>query len=69
MKFGARFDGRNDFRQRDAAFTLAGGQLYVLSGKQQVIVRLPSPKIVTETNAVSPDCCSASSLEHRGMRI
>lgn len=35
---------------------LADGQLHVLSDNQRVIIQLRSPKIVTETDAVSPAC-------------
>ena len=35
---------------------LADGQLHVLSDKQRVIIQMRSPKIVTETDAVSPAC-------------
>lgn len=35
---------------------LANGQLHVLSDKQRVIVQLRSPKITTDTDAVSPAC-------------
>ena len=35
---------------------LADGQLHVLSDKHRVIIQLRSPKIVTETDAVSPAC-------------
>ena len=35
---------------------IADGQLHVLSDKQRVIIQLRSPKIVTETDAVSPAC-------------
>ena len=35
---------------------LADGQLHVLSDKHRVIVQLRSPKIVTETDTVSPAC-------------
>ena len=35
---------------------LADGQLHVLSDKDRVIIQLRSPKIVTETDAVSPAC-------------
>jgi hypothetical protein len=35
---------------------LADGQLQVLTDKDRVIIQLRSPKIVTETDAVSPAC-------------
>ncbi len=35
---------------------LADAQLHVLSDKDCVIIQLRSPKIVTETDAVSPAC-------------
>ena len=35
---------------------LADGQLHVLSDKDRVIIQVRSPKIVTETDAVSPAC-------------
>ena len=35
---------------------LADGQLHVLSDKHRVIIQLRSPKIVTDTDAVSPAC-------------
>lgn len=35
---------------------LADGQLHVLSDRHRVIVQLRSPKIATETDAVSPAC-------------